>query len=120
MATGDDILTFNLSSELSAEEKAQVSELNEALAELGIIFKEFQYEAKTSDKTVFHYISITYSSDYIKYKLKRNAGRVQTTIDLSPKEIRERMAKGETAEDIASELNISRSTLFRRLKEADK
>lgn len=47
---------------------------------------------------------------------KREKGRPKKEVRASVKEIKARMNKGETAEQIAEDLGISRMTLFRRLK----
>ena len=47
---------------------------------------------------------------------KREKGRPKKEVRASIKDIKARMKQGETAEQIANELGISRMTLFRRLK----
>lgn len=47
---------------------------------------------------------------------KRSKGRPKKEVYASVDEIKARMKQGETAEQIANELGISRMTLFRRLK----
>lgn len=105
-------LLFSLALEPTEKDKNNLAELNELLAKSDISIDLLKNEYGT-------YLIINCDTDEVKKKLSRNAGRPQkshSTISVS--EVEERMAKGESAEDIASELGISRSTLFRRLKKA--
>lgn len=91
----------------------ELCEINSLLCNHGISIEVKQYENGKG-------ILIKYDTEQIKEKLHRNAGRnkKQCLLDVEVKDIRERMNKGESAEMIASELGISRSTLFRKLKYA--
>lgn len=111
-----EFINFILKHEADKKTLQKIEKINKVLEYFGI---ELKY-SRDDDGGETHFLSISYSLDCIEYKKKRSAGRREAFIDLSVEEIRNRMDKGETAEDIASELNISRSTLFRRLKEANK
>lgn len=66
-------------------------------------------------------IYIYLSQESYQKKKNRNAGAKQKclTEHMTVREIRERMTAGETADQIAKRLGISRPTLFRRLKKAE-
>lgn len=65
------------------------------------------------------FLRISYDGDKVKETFSRSAGRHRKYLDnyVSVEEIRERM-KTESAEEVATSLGISRSTLFRKLKRA--
>ena len=61
-----------------------------------------------------------YDISDIREKLGRGAGAKPKNLnDITAQDVRDRMASGETAEQIAKSLGITRSTLFRRLKKAE-
>ena len=65
-------------------------------------------------------IIFDYDISDIREKLGRGAGAKPKTLnDITAQDVRDRMASGETAEQIAKSLGITRSTLFRRLKKAE-
>jgi len=101
--------------EHQSESLDNINELAELLDQIGI--KITIKEHDTSRKS----IKFNYDINEVEKKLKRNAGRKRAycLLDITVEEVRERMQKGESAEMIASELGISRSTLFRKLKYAE-
>lgn len=105
-------LLFSLAVEPTEKDKKNLAELNELLAKSDISIDILKNEYGT-------HLIINCDTDEVKKKLSRNAGRRKKSHSaILVSEIEERMAKGESADDIASELGISRSTLFRRLKES--
>lgn len=98
--------------------KNQVSELNVILNKIGCKAEIKKY---TSEYGTSLGLEIEYDTQKIEKKLNRNAGRKKARCEfaIETQEIRERIKKGEKAETIANELGISRSTLFRKLKEAE-
>ena len=65
-------------------------------------------------------IIFDYDISDIREKLGRGAGAKPKNLnDITAQDVRDRMASGETAEQIAKSLGITRSTLFRRLKKAE-
>lgn len=106
-------LDFMLFSQPSQEEEKNIEKLNEFLTKLNAT-------AEFHKVNEFYFLRINYDTDDIQRICSRNAGRhrVMPNDYISPAEIRERM-KTEKAEDIALELGISRSTLFRKLKQAE-
>lgn len=64
-------------------------------------------------------IEIKYDTAKGRENWGRGAGpKPKDLNDITAQEVRNRMASGETAEQIAKSLGITRSTLFRRLKKA--
>lgn len=61
----------------------------------------------------------SYDKEHVDKLLGRGAGRREKFILLTCKEARSRMSAGESADDIAKEIGICRSTFFRRLKKAE-
>lgn len=112
-----DFAIFSLQAEPSNQELKIVEELNLILSKMGC-------EIKTSklhdEKRVYHSLIINFDSEAAQEYLSRNAGRPrkQTNPDLTVRDVRQ-MLQERTAEDVAKELGISRSTLFRRLKKDD-
>lgn len=100
------------------EKIEKVSELNNILSQVGV---SLELEEHRAENDIYTSLAIRYNPQKIKEKLKRNAGRKGSVItgDWTVGQIRERMKQGETAEDIAKELGVSRATLFRKLKEAE-
>ena len=100
--------------EHQSESFEKVDELSEILSHIGV-----SIEIKNSNAG--NYIEFNYDMEKINKKLKRHAGRkkARCAMSIETKDVRERMDKGESAERIASELGISRSTLFRKLKYAE-
>lgn len=98
-----------------SENLENINELAELLDGIGIKIKIKEFEDSSKG------IKINYDIDEIERKLKRNAGRkhIDCLVNMTVEEVRERMNKGESAKMIASELGISRSTLFRKLKYAE-
>ena len=65
-------------------------------------------------------IIFDYDISDIREKLGRGAGAKPKNLnDITAQDVRDRMASGETAEQIAKSLVITISTLFRRLKNAE-
>ena len=65
-------------------------------------------------------IIFDYDISDIREKLGRGAGAKPKNLnDITAQDVRDRMASGETAEQIAKSLGITISTLFRRLKKAE-
>ena len=100
---------------LSVEpDNMQLSKLNKRLEKVGMKIEYAEMQEK--DGSVFRYAMITCNTEEFIKKTKRNAGKKQKKLFLSTEEIRERM-KTETSTELANELGINRSTLFRRLKQ---
>lgn len=74
------------------------------------------HESPTGEK----YIDLYYDPMITRKAIRRDSGVEKKYLnDIAPQQIRERMAAGETAAQIAESLGITRSTLFRRLKKAE-
>lgn len=88
------------------------------MADLTDIFKKMGIEVTDADEN--KYLRINFDTQEVKNKLKRNAGREKKKLEsqISVAEVRERMQKGETGEQIAKEIGISRASLFRKMKDA--
>lgn len=109
-----DHISFVLSPYCSDSDHRGVEKLNTILKPLGICV-----ELKELDRT--NILTFNYDTDVLMQKATRKAGAKRkhlNTWKVSVAEIRARM-ETESADDVAKSLGISRSTLFRRLKEAD-
>lgn len=108
---------FNLeNSEKIKEADELVKDLSPILNKIGIEMEILILKNEKMGQLFFEY-----DKEDISYKFSRKAGVKEKFIDhsISPEEARERMSTGESAEKIAAELGISRSTFFRRLKNAE-
>ncbi|MBR5583730.1 MAG: hypothetical protein IKW21_04310 [Lachnospiraceae bacterium] len=100
---------------MALDRQEDLQELKEILNRAGVQFVCTQGE----DKHVIMFFR--WSKYMVDRKQTRNAGarKVYPNKDITVLEVRERM-KTESADDIAKSLGISRATLFRRLKAAEK
>ena len=110
-----DLITigFSLDFPPTDQDMAEMSVLNDVLAAAG-----FSMEVKQSDG--FSTLLISCAVNKAERVLTRNAGRKKVSVpdSLTVREVREMMSlKG--ADDTAAYFGVSRSTLFRRLKEDD-
>lgn len=84
--------------------------------------KSKKYESMSGQVVYVDYLIVTYDDVEIYKKLHRSNGRKKislTRIALTVDEVR-KMIDRDTADVVAENLGISRSTLFRRLKSAEK
>lgn len=93
----------------------------EEVAELNTILNKVGARMSTYYENDNYFLYIFCSADEMHKTIGRNAGAKRKYLknDVKVSEIRDRMAMGETVEQIAKSLGISRATLFRRLKECD-
>lgn len=107
-------LGFVVNSTIDENKKQKIEELDDMLRSVGM---GIAYEEEDD----FNFLKITYDKDAFKRATRRNAGTKLhcNNWNITVAEIRERM-KEESAEEIAKSLNVSRSTLFRKLKAAEK
>lgn len=109
-----DFVSFVLSPYCDDGDRKDVEKLNKVLKSFGVCV-----ELKDFDGA--NILTFNYDTDVIRQKTTRNAGAKRKDLNtwkVSVAEIRARM-ETESADDVAKSLGISRSTLFRRLKEAD-
>lgn len=99
---------------MSLDKPEDLQELKEILNRAGV-----QFVCVEGSKSVL--MTFSWSKYLVDRKQTRNAGtkKIHPNKDTTVSEIRERM-KTESADDIARSLGISRATLFRRLKAAEK
>lgn len=109
---------FPLSGNPEASRRENVSKLNKILEPLGCEIGIDIFDAHAGEDKYYLYIKVCpeAAADYYR----RRAGRKQkmTTKLFTVKEVREMMEQ-RSADDVAAELGVSRSTLFRRLKDRD-
>lgn len=63
-------------------------------------------------------LKVSWNMSEVMEKKSRKAGRVRIRIDYSLEEVKD-MMKEKSASDVAKELGMSRSTLFKKIKEAE-
>ena len=112
-----DSLLLMLGSNPTEQDLEQISKINEVLSKIHMSLK---IKNSTYEEKQLHHLVIEYDMNDVRKAITRNAGRIRkgTAFCVTPMEIRERM-KTESAEEIAQSLGISRSTLFRKLKNAE-
>lgn len=107
-------VSINLGFERDVEAaKKIVSDLSDVLKKIGV-------EVKVENSDEYAWLYVHYDMDDVNRKFSRRAGTKERYLRLTPQEVRDRMAAGESAETIAQKAGISRATLFRRLKNAEK
>ena len=108
-------INLNYESDVKAAKRI-VNDLADVLKKIGV---EVEISEPTnSDK--YTWLSFRYDMEDVNRKFSRKSGKKERYLDITPGEVRDRMAAGESAEAIANGLGISRATLFRRLKNAEK
>ena len=121
LVTDREISLFPLSLEPSDKDKELISKLNSILERMGGSIKYEEYR-RTSSDNLHRYLVVGYTETGAKTFTGRNAGRnkkMTTGSKLySVGEVRQ-MLQERNADEVAAELGISRSTLFRRLKGQD-
>ena len=97
-----------------------LGQLADILFDMGIKMEIKECDDKPCDELTF-----SYSTEWVKHKQKRDAGRRarviyshKTLTQVTVGEVKE-MLKTRTQDDVAEEFNISRSTLIRRLRQDD-
>ena len=113
---------FNLSYDNQKKEAQKlIEDLAGVLKKIGINVEVAESMDDKNEKK-WTWLVFDYDPEKVLEKFSRRAGKKEKwlTKEISPQEVRERMAAGESAEKIAVELGISRVTLFRRLKSAEK
>ena len=95
-----------------AKEKKKMEQAPQQLNELKHKYNDLQAE---HEQLQADYMELSNKYNAI-IGTKREKGRPKKEVRANIDEIKERMNQGETAEQIANELGISRMTLFRRLK----
>lgn len=103
--------------------KSDVDAAKALVMDLGDVFKKLGIEAIVEEPTSpdeHAWLSLHYDVEDVQRKFSRRAGKKERYLRLTPQEVRDRMAAGESAEAIAKKAGISRATLFRRLKTAEK
>ena len=95
-----------------AKEKKKMEQAPQQLNELKHKYNDLQAE---HEQLQADYMELSNKYNAI-IGTKREKGRPKKEVRASIKDIKARMKQGETAEQIANELGISRMTLFRRLK----
>ena len=110
-------LLLSLAIEPTKSEQEEISKLNEILGKINMTcgLETVTSEYENSRHTLF---KITYDDWETRKKLTRNAGARRKSIKrIRVADIQERM-RTENADQIAKELGIGRTTLYRRLREA--
>ena len=113
---------FNLAYDNQKKEAQKlIEDLAGVLKKIGINVEVSESMDDENEKK-WTWLVFDYDPEKVLEKFSRRAGKKEKwlTKEISPQEVRERMAAGESAEKIAVELGISRVTLFRRLKSAEK
>ena len=101
------MISLQLAYNLEQREVQVINEINEVLSRIGMELEIVQHKQK-------NYLDINYDTDAYKKATSRNAGKKRKTI--SPTRVQD--IKQMTKTQAAAELGVSRSTLYRRLKEA--
>lgn len=98
------------------KDEAKIPFINKMFEKVGMTIEL----KKIEDSEEYYSLLIGYDAEKYEKTTKRNAGLKLRGIDydVTVEEIRNRM-KTESAEKIASSLNIGRATLFRKLKAAE-
>lgn len=88
------------------------------------VFKMIEVEIDYHEtETGERYIDLFYDIDTSKDAIKRKSGPKEkklTNYRTTPQDVRSRMASGESTTKIAQDLGISRATLWKRLRDAEK
>ena len=109
--------TFLIRAGISEENEKVVSELNEILRKMGRSGIEIHSHEHVGER--YTCLTISCDTDGVHEFMRRGAGRKQKKqISYTISEVRE-MMQVETAEKVAQKLEMSRATLFRRLKQYD-
>lgn len=110
-----DNILFEIKITDSCEEIKKLEALNDVLKNVGAYAS---FEKKQFGE---NFLKICYDKEYIKRMKSRKAGAkpIQLKRKISIKEV-EKWIDVTTAKEVAEELGVSRSTLFRRIKEAKK
>ena len=106
------MVNIRLEAEPDEATKAVIHELDELLGRMGSM-------CRVISRDDYHWLGIALDQESIKQYVTRGAGRPTKGLYISAAEIRE-MLETRTAAEVAKELGISRSTLFRRLAEDGK
>lgn len=105
-------LFYWLDEEHENDDFSEIEMLNNIISKAGVTVEIKRYT---------NGMGINFKYDTEKVKNQRGAGRpkykYQYTVTLD--EVRQRLNAGETAEQIAKDLDISRATLFRKMKIAE-
>ena len=105
-------LFYWLDEEHENDDFSEIEMLNDVISKAGVTVEIKRYSSG---------VGINFKYDTEKVKNQRGAGRpkykYQYTVTVD--EVRQRLNAGETAEQIAKDLGISRATLFRKLKYAE-
>lgn len=112
-----DIAVFGLTVEPSKTDLLMLSQLNLMLEKMG---SKIEATELLLPDGIHHQLIISFDAEAAKEYQSRGAGRKQKQVEqeLTVGEVRLMLQK-RTAEDVARELGVSRSTLFRRLKQDD-
>lgn len=94
---------------ITPEEKEIMKSINRKFSECGL--QVFTEERAT-------YTENTRYDLFIVFDENKATGRKEKPLP-EPDQIRQRMERGETAEEIADDLGVGRATLFRHLKKAE-
>lgn len=109
---------LNISNDAYNRLMQKYNELNQKKGEV-IGYEQIKRELKRKEM-MYDMLKESYDKLSNKYNAiigtKKGKGRPKKEVSVSADEIKARMKQGETAEQIANELGISRMTLFRRLK----
>jgi transcriptional regulator with PAS, ATPase and Fis domain len=110
--------SFLLKTAPNEEQTEVVSELNSILEKMGC---SISLDELSDEGRAFHVMRLKVNSDTAAEYNRRNAGRKPKTVagdrwGLEVGHVRQ-MLETKTADEVAAELGISRSTLFRRLKD---
>lgn len=109
--------TFLIRGGVSEEDEKVISELNEILHKMGRSGIEIHSHERMGER--YNCLTISCDTDGVHEFMRRGAGRKQKQqITYTISEVRE-MMQVETAEKVAQKLEMSRATLFRRLKQYD-
>lgn len=115
------MVNIRLESEPDAATKEVLEELDHILGRMGSMCRLLKRQDLNgyNEPITTYSIGITLDQESIKRYVTRGAGRPTKGFYISAAEIRE-MLETKTAAEVAKELGISRSTLFRRLAEDGK
>lgn len=108
-------ISLDYESEIESGKKL-VDDLAAVLRKIGITVEVSEQENENGKA----WLMFGYDLENVERKFARGAGKKERYLNVTPGEVRDRMTAGESAEDIAKDLGISRATLFRRLKNAEK
>lgn len=107
-------ISLDYESEIESGKKL-VDDLAAVLRKIGIAVEVSEQENENGKA----WLTFGYDLENVERKFARGAGKKERYLNVTPGEVRDRMAAGESAEAIAKDLGISRATLFRRLKNAE-